>query len=982
MVDTSGSMGLGSNTIYNSCGMPPSRINAAKCVLGDVFSSFGDADFGLGRFQMDCFSGPVYATATCNGDSPNMGEVVVPIASDNLAQLSSFVDFFPDYANPTGLSCPNEDPPELVVNDGNYGLTPLAGTLNAARRYYQGNDPNFGTSPIANDPFLGCRQYYVILLTDGDETCADLDDVEDAAAALRSTSVPGVGTVDIRTYVIGFGVPDGDNDVEAIAAAGGTTALFAQDEASLSLAFAQVIQDSLVNEVCNNVDDDCDGNIDEGFQKYCDLDGAIGTPTGELEYCAPVPDDCDDVDDNCFLGTNDEPKNACGFCGPVPTETCNQLDDDCDDSIDEGDVCAGCTPTGAEVCNNLDEDCDGNIDEGLTRSCGTDVGECVAGEEQCVAGQWEGCDAVGPEAEECDGLDNDCDGNIDGFAEQCVEDPNNGPPFDGVCQPGIRVCPSDGSGQFGPCLGEVGPTDEACDLEDDDCDGDVDEDTGGADCSSDCGVGVTECVGGVLECNSDQTPVPEMCNNFDDDCDGTVDEEIPSGGPCDEDGTLCVPGELQCIAGEMQCVGGEEPLPEICDCEDNDCDGEIDEPGVCPPGSACVNCQCATACGDGEFPCPVGLVCEEGYCVTDLCFGVTCPPTEDGLQACQDGTCVPICDTVTCPQGLACHPSDGSCRTDDCIGFPERCAEDELCVGGTCEPDPCVGVDCPGASEYCLEGECVTSCGGVTCPEGERCELGACTPDRCIGVQCLSNQFCDPETGTCVEDQCRNVSCRQGETCDPHTGDCVKEPCLGVECPGDEVCSQGTCFDPSSVGPDGGLVDHEYVSAGGGGGCSAGGGGTGPAALLLSLLALAPLLRRRSRANLAAAALFAAAGVAGTGCQSDGYCITCVNPAAAGDGGPGGDAGPLADAGMPGDGGPGGDACPMSGVEQCDGLDNDCDGAIDEGNLEGEGLDCGTDVGECSPGTTECVGGRIVCGGGAVLPVQESCDTLDNDCDG
>jgi len=69
-----------------------------------------------------------------------------------------------------------------------------------------------------------------------------------------------------------------------------------------------------------------------------------------------------------------------------------------------------CRPS-AEVCNGLDDDCDGAIDEDLVRTCGTDVGECVAGTETCSRGSWDACvGATGPTLDVCDGLDNDCNG--------------------------------------------------------------------------------------------------------------------------------------------------------------------------------------------------------------------------------------------------------------------------------------------------------------------------------------------------------------------------------------------------------------------------------------------------------------------------------------------------------------------------------------------------------------------------------------------
>jgi Notch-like protein len=66
--------------------------------------------------------------------------------------------------------------------------------------------------------------------------------------------------------------------------------------------------------------------------------------------------------------------------------------------------------------------------------------------------------------------------------------------------------------------------------------------------------------------------------------------------------------------------------------------------------------------------------------------------------------------------------------------------------------------------------------------------------------------------------------------------------------------------------------------------------------------------------------------------------------------------------------------------EICDGLDNDCNGAVDDGN-PGGGAACGSDEGICDPGIEFCIGGEIECIGG-VGPSEEVCDGLDNDCDG
>jgi len=83
-----------------------------------------------------------------------------------------------------------------------------------------------------------------------------------------------------------------------------------------------------------------------------------------------------------------------------------------------------------EMCDGIDNDCDGQVDEGLVRSCSN---ACGVATETCSAGVWGGCEAPEPTTEICDGIDNDCDGVIDqptldlcAAGEVCSE---------GMCQP-------------------------------------------------------------------------------------------------------------------------------------------------------------------------------------------------------------------------------------------------------------------------------------------------------------------------------------------------------------------------------------------------------------------------------------------------------------------------------------------------------------------------------------------------------------------
>lgn len=68
-------------------------------------------------------------------------------------------------------------------------------------------------------------------------------------------------------------------------------------------------------------------------------------------------------------------------------------------------------------------------------------------------------------------------------------------------------------------------------------------------------------------------------------------------------------------------------------------------------------------------------------------------------------------------------------------------------------------------------------------------------------------------------------------------------------------------------------------------------------------------------------------------------------------------------------------------AEMCDGLDNDCNGTVDDGNPGGDKA-CSTGLlGVCSAGITACENAKLICNQSKFSSV-ESCDTLDNDCDG
>jgi len=314
------------------------------------------------------------------------------------------------------------------------------------------------------------------------------------------------------------------------------------------------------DEVCDGNDNDCDSEVDEGF---------LDTDADLLADCVDPDDDGDlvnDAKDNCPLVGNPWQEDSDGdnlgdACDP---------DDDNDGSPDELD-CAPADPVrfpgNVESCDGVDNDCDYQVDEGLgSTTCG--AGVCIHTAANCVNGVVQVCDPLqgsGPEA--CDGKDNDCDGQVD-------EDLGQTTCGQGVCTHTVNNCLNGVPQSCDPFLGAAV---ETCDGKDNDCDGKTDEDLGKTTCGKGvCNHTVDNCLNGQKQvCNPLEGAAQETCDGKDNDCDGPVDEELGS--------TTC--GKGLCLHTVNNCVNGQpvvcDPLAgsstEVCDGKDNDCDGSTDE---------------------------------------------------------------------------------------------------------------------------------------------------------------------------------------------------------------------------------------------------------------------------------------------------------------------------------------------------------------------------------------------------------------------
>ncbi len=652
-----------------------------------------------------------------------------------------------------------------------------------------------------------------------------------------------------------------------------------------------------------------------------------------------------------------------------------------------------CDPV-PEVCNGLDDDCDGQTDESLERPC---TSACGSGTETCTDGLWGPCSAPTPSTETCNGLDDDCDGQTDeGLSRPCAN----------ACGSGTEVCTD---GLWADCSAPR-PGIEVCNGLDDDCDGLVDEGLSRP-CASDCGSGTETCVSGAWSGCDAPTPAAETCNGLDDDCDGLVDEGDPGGGAAclpNPDGTYrlldgpppddaCSAGTVTCSAGELRCIGARGGRPEVCNCEDDDCDGLVDEGGdaLCGEG-ACVDCRCLTPCGEGEFDCPPGTRCDtslarpdegvRGYCMPGRCEGVDCPEGEVCDPA--TGTCVDRCDEVNCPEGMVCRL--GRCLEDNCYGL--GCQSGERCRRGRCEPDPCASVDCAEGT-FCREGRCERPC-ETACPVDARCEDGACVPLGCSGG-CGEDASC--VEGDCIPNRC-DPACGPGRRCQGSM--CVDDPCAGIQCPTGWNCRLGGC-EPAGQRPSPRLG---LATGGGGCACSVGASSTEPGWWLLGLLGLLRSLRRRRRLlkrssgdpGLPARAwwLLALPLLASSGCDVDPFCYgDCPEVEDGGSGERDGGAS---------EGGSDADACTPA-TETCNGLDDDCDGQTDEDfDLRSDPAHCGAcnqacvlphaipvcregacAVSRCEVGFHDLNGNPVDGCEYACTPTgEELCNGLDDDCDG
>ncbi len=526
-------------------------------------------------------------------------------------------------------------------------------------------------------------------------------------------------------------------------------------------------------EICDGLDNDCDGITDPG----CDKDGdgycvgvavvSASCPSGGGDCNDDDPlthpgasETCDNHDQNCD-GTTDEGCDADGdgYCvSTVPAHSkfpaCPKGAGDCNDND------KAIHPGASDVCNGIDDDCDGVTDPGCDSDgdgyCGGSVGVSAG----CVNGGGD-CDdsnaAIHPDAQEfCDGIDNNC---VNGVDDGCDVDGDHwcvtgavvvGSPA--VCQNGINDC-NDKNASVYPGAPDL------CDGLANACDGKVDincDQDGDGWCDANrVTVGAPwVCLWGGGDCDDHHATVhpnlPEVCDLLDNNCDGLTDVgcDVDGDGYCTAD-VVIVAGSGACPMGGTDCNDTNAAIhpghAEFCDDLDNDCNKATDEgcdddgdgwcdagmtivgtPKICPKGNGdCVDTNAAIAPGHVEW-------CDD---VDNNCDGSTDPGCDkDGDGFC-DATLITIGSPSVCPGGSGdCNDADASIKP----GATEVCDDkDNNCINGTDE-----GCNVDGDS-YCNTAMAVVGSPAI-CPAG-----GGDCDDTLQQVNPGMKEMCDDLDNNC-----------------------------------------------------------------------------------------------------------------------------------------------------------------------------------------------------------------------------------------
>ncbi len=536
-------------------------------------------------------------------------------------------------------------------------------------------------------------------------------------------------------------------------------------------------------EICNGLDDDCDGKTDE--------------------------DSCTDGD-SC---TTDECNSSEKQCNHSPVAEGGPCDDG--SPCTDGDSCKGgkCVAGGAKKCDDGNPctagTCDpneggckfANLADGKTcddNSKCTDKDACKAG--KCAGAQIECDDGNGCTTEACDPAAGCTVTNDDGKGcddgDPCTD---KDACASGACKGAAKKCPGGAPCKVAKCDAKTGK----CSIE---TKADVAPCEDGDLCTSgDICIGGA-CKGGeAKDCTFKSDCLKGYCDNESGKCVATTKED---GAKC-TDSDACTNGDT-CAKG--LCMGKAITCDDKKNCTDDSCDktkGCVFKPNTapCDDGDACT---LKDACAAGACKSGKAKDCDDKEaCTVDVCFKDTgnCghnykPP--DGKPCAGDGDACTVgdkCDKGKCKIGPPKDCSDGDgCTSDSCDKKTAACGHAKMKPGASCSD----GSLCTYKDVCSAEGNCI----GVAIP----CNDGlGCTKDGCIaktgdctftpiapGQPCDDGDLCTigdkcNVAGTCVvglPKLCTDSNACTKDTCDLQTGKCAF-PTFTGPCDDKDSCTQG-----------------------------------------------------------------------------------------------------------------------------------------------------------------------------------------------
>ncbi|HEX6838888.1 MAG TPA: hypothetical protein VF334_20055, partial [Polyangia bacterium] len=659
--------------------------------------------------------------------------------------------------------------PELRANGG----TPLAGAARAATKWY--TDIRDGANGQTTDAKITCRPYVLVQLTDGVDSCdSDNNNGPVAAAAGFVNATVANAKNPNRVYVIGLAFGGSAGPLDSIAQAGGTgKARLANSQQDIQAALADIISSSVLHEVCNDDDDNCNDICDEDFPD-------VAVDNAKNPKCTPrAAKTCDN--------------GALGICHATGKFACSA------DQLSEVCVAPSCTATpGASVgagagvgkemrLTNVSGMSAASVGKVIFVSGSAKVanngGFVISGFNSATSIDVANPGVVLPDASSVSwaipttqgtGTTAAAGGNVtitvvtgstnglavgDSISIFKGATPGNNGVFTitAVGATTITFANAAGAGAdtvtwaVNICKGA-----ETCNGLDDDCDGVIDN-CGGGGAGSCCTSNCPACA---------KAPFIETCNNCDDDCDGIIDDHLVdtglscgnSVGDCNGGTTMCCSSDpnagactLNGTMDKIWCKGNNPGYPvsgpDLCDGTDDNCNGvPNDEPplacftdgvntlpmgkdgvGVCHHGIE----QCLTLplCGtSGQTP----PTCIVGACPVGWPAGKTCPNTTATYGSCQG---------LVAPSTEFCDGLDNDCNA---------CTDDN-------PQDSWINTECCGAAGGNPLSDCDGSVAGTMCHRGHwQCFQagGNCTPGAktCMGAVAKSPEVCNG-----IDDDCNGI---------------------------------------------------------------------------------------------------------------------------------------------------------------------------------------------------------------------------------